>query len=341
LQSRLTQINEGKYPKHHYWASNELIKSSNFDASFCKNGQYNLPQFFTKAINRFLFRGKSDIGTEVDSWIAAKNADFIYSVCGPLSLSRFYRNCQVFPWVFRTPETGVANLDPYSHANLKKQAGFLCLTPKAEKYFSQFAPSKFIPWCVDTDLFDGKPSKSQVKKPFFLATGKTGRDYETLVKAAYTTKAEIRIIGPNDQKPSEIPRNVMWIDTSINPPDQAIDYQTLKEWYALCTAVCIPLNGDVDDTCGYTNMLEAMAMKKPVLMSRSGCLQIDPESRNFGMLIAPQDYHGWSESMNRLIDDSTFANSFGERAREIVEKEFKIERFNREVNSFISNCLNA
>ena len=47
---------------------------------------------------------------------------------------------------------------------------------------------------------------------------------------------------------------------------------TLKEWYAQSLAVCIPLSGDADDTCGYTNMLEAMAMRKPVLMTQSGCL---------------------------------------------------------------------
>ena len=58
----------------------------------------------------------------------------------------------------------------------------------------------------------------------------------------------------------------------LRPPDQAIDYLTLKTWYEQCSAVCIPLSGDADDTCGYTNMLEAMAMAKPVIDDRSGCL---------------------------------------------------------------------
>ena len=67
------------------------------------------------------------------------------------------------------------------------------------------------------------------------------------------------------------------------------------------------LSGDAEDTCGYTNMLEAMAMRKPVLMTRSGCLHIDPESGGFGKLIEPQDYKGWAECNERLIENKEVA----------------------------------
>ena len=38
-------------------------------------------------------------------------------------------------------------------------------------------------------------------KPFFLATGKTGRDYTTLINGAKNIDAELRIIGPKYQNP--------------------------------------------------------------------------------------------------------------------------------------------
>ena len=50
-------------------------------------------------------------------------------------------------------------------------------------------------------------------------------------------------------------------------------------------------------------MLEAMAMRKPVLMTRSGCLHFDPSSRNFGILVEPGDSQGWSDAMNRILND--------------------------------------
>ena len=218
---------------------------------------------------------------------------------------------------------------------MKANAGFLCLTKKAEAYYSQYAPAKFIPWCVDLDLFDGKPPAKPAKKPFFLANGKTYRDYKTLIEAANEIKVEIRIIGPSNQKPSYLPRNVNWINTSNDPPDKAIDYNTLREWYAQCIGVCIPLCDDADDTCGYTNMLETMAMRKPVLMTKSGCLHINPQNGNFGLSINPYDTKDWVRAMNSLLDNQEKRFNMGDTGRKIVERDFRIDHFNKEVINFI------
>ena len=113
--------------------------------------------------------------------------------------------------------------------------------PKAEEKFRQFAPSRFLPWCVDLELFNGKSANKKPKKPFFLATGKTERDYKTLTQAAQKVSAEVRIIGPSSLCPENLSSNVRWINTSDDPPDQAIDYPTLRKWYAQCIGVCIPL----------------------------------------------------------------------------------------------------
>ena len=260
-----------------------------------------------------------------------------------MALAHLYPK-KLLSWVFTEPPALGRGFKlahrAYKPYNLRSNAGFLCLTPKAEEYYSQFAPSKFIPWCVDLGLFDGAPPKKLPKKPFFLATGKTYRDYATLVKAAKNIAAEIRIIGPTTQKPENLPSNVNWIDTSSNPPDQAIDYPTLREWYAQCIAVCIPLSGDADDTCGYTNMLEAMAMRKPVLMTQSGCLHINPEADGFGIQIKPRDARCWADAMNHLQEDHEKALELGNRGRKIVERDFTIERFNNDVLRFIDTILN-
>ena len=52
------------------------------------------------------------------------------------------------------------------------------------------------------------------------------------------------------------------------------------------------------------NMLEAMAMSKPILMTDSGCLHINPKNGGFGELIQPQDDNQWSVSMNRILNNS-------------------------------------
>jgi len=334
-------LEKGLYPKHHFWGCDAIKNESLWKTSVITKSNITIPRVINRLLNRLIFRNSPGFHYEFAAWKSDKNIDLIYSVCGPLSLVRFYKTTKVVSWVFRPPsETKLLITDPYNFRNLSAHKGFLCLTRKAHDHFSQFAPSKFIPWCVDQEMFDGKPPLQNPEKPFFLASGKTGRDYETLVKAASDINAEIRIIGPSLQRPRDLPPNVNWIDTSSDPPDQAIDYLTLREWYAQCTAVCIPLNGDANDTCGYTNMLEAMAMRKPVMMTQSGCLHINPEKDGFGFQIKPKDIRGWVDAINHLHKDHKKALAMGYRGREIVERDFTIERFNKDILVFIETILN-
>ena len=337
------RLNESNYPSQHKWASDAVIEHPSWEAKLLPTSKFKIPQKFEFFLNKTVFRGSPGSKVELSAWKAARISDLIYSISGPLALAHLYPK-KLLSWVFTEPPALGRGFKlahrAYKPYNLRSNAGFLCLTPKAEEYYSQFAPSKFIPWCVDLGLFDGAPPKKLPKKPFFLATGKTYRDYATLVKAAKNIAAEIRIIGPTTQKPENLPSNVNWIDTSSNPPDQAIDYPTLREWYAQCIAVCIPLSGDADDTCGYTNMLEAMAMRKPVLMTQSGCLHINPKTDGFGMQIKPKDAQGWTQAMNHLQEDHEKALRMGNRGRVIVERDFTIERFNQDVLRFIDTILN-
>jgi glycosyltransferase involved in cell wall biosynthesis len=340
LESRLPEIQTGLYPKHHLWGIDALEKQDNYHVDWIKINNSRFHPLVERILNRSIFRGSLGVNIERAIIRASHNTDLIYSVCGPPGVAK-YLSDKVISWVFRPFEKSAqSTIYSYSHGNLSANKAFFCLTPNAEKYYSQYAISKFIPWCVDLDLFDGKHNTHNQGAPFFLATGKTGRDYTTLVKAAPLVNAEIRIIGPSKQKPAKLPSNVNWIDTTSDPPDQAIDYPTLRDWYAQCIAVCIPLCGDVDDTCGYTNMLEAMAMRKPVLMTQSGCLHINPDTDGFGIQIKSRDAEGWINAMNLLHEDHEKALKMGNRGREIVERDFTIERFNQDVLGFIETILN-
>jgi glycosyltransferase involved in cell wall biosynthesis len=340
LENRRSEIDAGLYPKHHLWGIDALENSNAYDVNIIKNDAFKIHGLFEVLLDKTVFKGSFGVKTELSILKSMKRNDILYSIGGPPSLSCLYRKKKIISWVFRPPKKiRKYGFDSYKSKNLKLHSGFCCLTKLAENFFSQYAFSKFIPWCVDTSLFDGISIDQNTNKPFFLASGKTGRDYKTLVNAATLTMADIRIIGPKKDKPSEIPQNVKWFDSSSNPPDKAIDYPTLKKWYAECVAVCIPLSGEAVDTCGYTNMLEAMAMRKPVIMTNSGSLHINPKVGNFGNLIHPNDHHGWANSMNELLTNNMKLKSFGEKAREIIERDFKIERFNNDLLNLIQDIL--
>jgi len=343
IESRRKEIKQGLYPRNHLWGFEQIEQNKNWTAEIVSSSSVVIPSLLEKMLNRVFFRGSPGVKAEIAALRISRTADLVYSVCGPLTLVRRFRKAKLVSWVFREPPY-LGKGPRLAHAaylakNLRAHSGFLCLTPKAEKKFREFAPSRFLPWCIDLELFNGKSSDKQPKKPFFLATGKTERDYETLTQAAEKVSAEVRIIGPASLCPENLSSNVRWINTSDNPPDQAIDYPTLQKWYAQCIGVCIPLTGDADDTCGYTNLLEGMAMAKPVLMTKSGCLGLDPEIEGCGLWVRPKDMEDWRAKMNLLIEKPRHAAEMGKKGREIAERNFCPNRFGEEVVDFLKKMV--
>ena len=343
LEGRREEIERGLYPSQHLWGLAGIEQAEHWRTETISTAETRLPSLLEKLLDRSLFRGSPGAKVELAVLRAARRADLVYSVCGPLVLVRRFRRAGLVSWVFREPPihgTGPRLAHAaYRPGNLGAHTGFLALTPTAEKAFAEHAPSRFLPWCVDLALFDGKPAAKPFERPFFLATGKTERDYATLAQAACKVDADVRVIGPASVRPNDLPHNLFWTDTSADKPDQAIDYPTLRNWYAQATAVCIPLTGDADDTCGYTNLLEAMAMAKPALMTRSGCLHLDPETQGFGYLVSPSSPKDWIVKMNELILNPERAFSLGAAGRALAERDFYPQRFDRDVVAFLRERL--
>tara|TARA_B100001115_G_C15841156_1_gene421834 strand:- start:1966 stop:3051 length:1086 start_codon:yes stop_codon:yes gene_type:complete len=343
IEERRKEIEQGLYPRNHLWGLDEIEKEKSWRSTIISSDAVRIPSLLENLLNQSFFRGSPGAKAEIAAVRAAHTADLIYSVCGPLALVRRFRQAKLVSWVFREPPH-VGKGSRLAHAayrpkRLSSHAGFLCLTPKAEETFREHAPSRFLPWCVDLELFDGKPAEAYPERPFFLATGKTERDYETLTQAANKVNADIRVIGPASLRPANLPPNLRWTNTSTDPPDQAIDYPTLRKWYAECIGVCIPLTGDADDTCGYTNLLEGMAMSKPVLMTKSGCLGLDPENEGCGLWIRPKDIEGWRSKMNLLIEKPNLAAKMGDTGRKVTERNFSPARFDADVVNFLKKLM--
>jgi glycosyltransferase involved in cell wall biosynthesis len=343
VEERRKEIEQGLYPRNHLWGLEEIEKEKSWRSTILSASSVRIPSLLESLLNQSFFRGSPGAKAEIAAVRAARTADLVYSVCGPLALVRRFRQAKLVSWVFREPpliRTGPRLAHAaYRPKRLSSHAGFLCLTPKAEEAFCKYGPSRFLPWCVDLDLFDGKPAETSPQRPFFLATGKTERDYETLARVAEKINADVRVIGPGSLRPANLPPNLKWTNTSTDPPDQAIDYPTLREWYAQCLAVCIPLTGDADDTCGYTNLLEGMAMAKPVLMTKSGCLGLDPETEGCGLWIRPKDIEDWRVKMNLLIEKPKLVSEMGDRGRKIAERNFSPARFDADVVAFLKEVM--
>ena len=343
LENRRKEIEQEVYPRNHLWGLEQIELEEDWTNTIISASSVSMPSLVEKMLNQVFFRGSPGVKAEIAALRSSHTTDLIYSVCGPLNLVRLFKKAKLVSWVFREPPRLRKGLHlahaAYLAKNLRAHSGFLCLTPKAEKKFAQFAPSLFLPWYVDLKLFNGKCEGTNGSPPFFLATGKTERDYQTLVKAAKEVSTDVRIIGPSYLCPKNLSSNVHWINTSDDPPDKAIDYPTLRNWYAQCIGVCIPLTGDAEDTCGYTNLLESMAMAKPVLMTKSGCLAVDPEREGYGFWVRPKDPTDWSNKMNLLANDRELSKKLGSKGRALAEKHFSPKDFNEKLVQFLKEII--
>jgi glycosyltransferase involved in cell wall biosynthesis len=99
-----------------------------------------------------------------------------------------------------------------------------------------------------------------------------------------------------------------------------IDHKEKLELLSKCTAVVLP---SLVEGFGLV-LLEAFAMRKPVLVSNIGAL---PEMVNEGFdgyILPPYDSHEWSEKILLLLSDQLMCKSMGERGRQKVEKKYNI-----------------
>jgi glycosyltransferase involved in cell wall biosynthesis len=290
-----------------------------------------------------------DLSVDFEILKRHRQADVVYAATGGLLLVPILRRLgffrpRVLTWAFapprRAPWWKLRGLE-FSKATLRGYDGVLCLTKKAEAWFRPRCPRavvRTIDWGADLDLFAGGDASS--KGAFFFANGRTLRDYPTLIEACRDGDFQVRVIAPRASVAGcDIPANVQFMEGSSNPPDAAISYPELRQWYAGSIAVLIPLFDDSDDTCGLTNLVEAMAMGRPIIKTRSGCLDLDVEKLGIGLHVAPGDVQGWRKAIHFIRANPQQAEAMGQRGLELARRHYNARQFGDRVAGLMKEVL--
>lgn len=216
--------------------------------------------------------------------------------------------------------------------------GLLGLTPAAVDRARSLVPQaavSHISWGADLSFYP----KLAYNPQWFLSCGKTRRDFATLASAAIATSDTVRVI--NTKLPSEIswPANVQCFTGGRGADWQTVSYQTLiDEHYAGCTAALILIEADPGErfAVGFTQLLEAMALAKPVIVTRTGALagEIDVEKEGCGLHIPPNDGPALARAMQIITSDPARARAMGEAGRKYCEKRYNINRYAADLHDF-------
>jgi len=223
----------------------------------------------------------------------------------------------------------------------RAHTGVVCLTPAAAEQAKKLAPQAKVAnlgWGVDLNFFQ----QLKYEPEWFFSCGIANRDFSTLAAAAEKCRRPIRVVSPGSLSGMAWPRNVTVINggpgwlvdktKAISPRDLIRDYFPQS-----AGTLIIMKNDAIEYTAnGFTNLIEAMALGQPVIMTRTGAVpdEIDIERLGCGVFVPAQNPQALAEAIAFLGDNPDTAEAMGQKGREITQHYYNIERYAKDLHKF-------
>ncbi|MGE5314909.1 MAG: glycosyltransferase family 4 protein [Acidobacteriota bacterium] len=201
-------------------------------------------------------------------------------------------------------------------------------------------PEEKVPllrWPVDTAFWRPMP---QASTDMICSVGREMRDYETLIRAAAPTGIRLHIAANIVQG-----KHDPWIDTLRDAQSRyplitagKKDFCALRELYARSRFLVMPvLSTDTDN--GSTSILEAMAMGKPVICSKTkGQVDIIEHGKT-GLFVPVNDERAMREAIEYLWNNPDVAERMGRAALEHARQYHKLEDWVSRVKSIVESAI--
>lgn len=183
---------------------------------------------------------------------------------------------------------------------------------------------ELVHWHVD-DVFFHPESTEVPQLNRICSAGTASRDYATLLEAVRGLDVEVKIAADSPWF-----REKLNADPNAAPPNVEIKsfgtYAALRDLYASSQFVVVPLL-DVDRAAGISVVLEAMAMGRAVIATRTRCgedLVVDGRS---GLHVRPGEAEELRDRILFLLDQPDEARRMGVEGRRLVEDRYTIQAY--------------
>lgn len=177
-----------------------------------------------------------------------------------------------------------------------------------------------IPFMVDTAFF--APRNHVGRSRLICSAGLERRDYPTFVEAVDGIDAEVVIAAASPWSRQRDTSSTLPIPDNVR--FCSLDLAELRDLYASAAFVVMPLV-EVDFQAGVTSILEAMAMARPVLCSRTAGQTDTVVDGETGWYVAPGDPAALREKIVQLLDDPDEVERVGASARRWVVQHADVE----------------
>ena len=215
--------------------------------------------------------------------------------------------------------------------------GIIGLTPVACEHAQRIAPRAqraHLGWGVELKSYHVHP----YDPTFGLSCGKTFRDYDVIRRAfAQLPDVPLNLISPSTADLASMPPNVRVVTGAR--ADHSVSYADLRDVYyrqAAFSLITIVPDPQERRGIGFTNVLEAMALGRPVIITRTGALlrELDVEREGIGLYVEPGDADDRRRAVRQLVSAPHEAAAMGARGRALCERRYTIARYARDLDEF-------
>jgi len=181
-----------------------------------------------------------------------------------------------------------------------------------------------LPEQTDTHFFSPGAPLPGKQRPIIASVGLEKRDYRTLAAATHDMDVDVRISAFSvDVKPlaKSLPA-VM----PANMTRRYYEWTELVQLYRDADLVIVPLF-ESRDTAGVTSLLEAMACRRPVVVTSIPGLADYLETPDTLTIVAPEDELGMRRAIAHLLSNPQAAAAQAQAAYELVTQQHNSENY--------------
>lgn len=196
------------------------------------------------------------------------------------------------------------------------------------------APVAVVSQGVDTAFFDPSIAVPNVERPFILSVGAEMRNYDLLFEAVRDLEVDVVVkassawMATGRSELTSVPPNVRVIT-------ERLSYIDLRNLYAGAALVVAPLY-ETPQAAGITTILEAMAMGKCVVATRSSGLPDILVHGETGIVVEPRA-EVLASTLQQMMNDPEKRDALAQSGQRAVKSTVTIEHHAQQVVDFLAS----
>jgi len=175
--------------------------------------------------------------------------------------------------------------------------------------------------------------QSQCRSAYVLSVGRERRDYELLVRVLLTLEVPATIVASGMRSEYEYSNTAPRSQNRVRVLSD-LSYSALRDVYAGSAFVVLPIH-DEEFPAGVTAIMEAMAMGKAVIATRSRGIREFIEDGKSGLWVNVGDFEDLRTKILYLWSNPKIAQRMGVNARKIVKERVDLGRYVDELASIL------